>query len=224
MHSFDQRGWGRSVSKPAEKGLTGPTDTVLEDITTFVKSLLPSDAPVFMMGHSMGGQEVLHYIASGPSEVLSQIRGFLLESPYVAISAKTRPLGVTVLAGRLASKVLPHMHMLNAIDAKLLSRDPAVQKSFVDDKLCHDTGTLEGLAGMLDRGIALESGKVKVVEGRGEGGKTRIWLSHGSGDHVTDFNASKKFFDQLDIGDKEFKEYDGWYHKRKHHALKSIGI
>ena len=32
VHGLDQRGWGRSVRKPAERGLTGPTTQVLADM------------------------------------------------------------------------------------------------------------------------------------------------------------------------------------------------
>lgn len=105
--------------------------------------------------------------------------------------------------------------MKNVIAAELLSRDPVVQKEFVEDELCHDTGTLEGLAGMLDRAGALEKGDVVVREGAGEGGKTRIWISHGTKDEVCDFEATKKLYEKLEVEDKECKWYDGWYHKRK---------
>jgi acylglycerol lipase len=75
-----RRGWGRSVTKPAERGDTGPTSQVLDDITSFIKTLIPSPVPLFMMGHSMGGGETLCYAAQGPEEVRKHIRGFLLES------------------------------------------------------------------------------------------------------------------------------------------------
>lgn len=59
VHAFDQRGWGRSVKTVSERGLTGPTSQVLDDITSILKSQLPTSVPLFLMGHSMGGAEVL---------------------------------------------------------------------------------------------------------------------------------------------------------------------
>ncbi|EAQ86510.1 hypothetical protein CHGG_07763 [Chaetomium globosum CBS 148.51] len=35
VHGLDQRGWGRSVKKPADMGLTGPTTQVLADMAAF---------------------------------------------------------------------------------------------------------------------------------------------------------------------------------------------
>ncbi|KAF2087714.1 alpha/beta-hydrolase [Saccharata proteae CBS 121410] len=217
VFSYDQRGWGRSVHKPAQKGLTGPTSTVLNDITSFIRPLLPpadySTTPLFLMGHSMGGAEVLHYAATGPDDVRKHIRGYLAESPFVALSEASRPWRITVILGRLAAKVLPNKHLFNALNYKLLSRDITVGEGFRDDELCHDTGTLEGLAGMLDRAEQLETGAVQLKEGAGEGGQTRVWVGHGTGDGICEFGPAKKAFHMWHVKDKTFKEYDGWYHK-----------
>jgi len=168
------------------------------------------------MGHSMGGAEVLCYIAQGPSDVVSKIRGFLCNAPFLALHKDTKPSIITLLVGRFAGKLLPRRQMVFRLDEKLLSRDPEVQKGFVEDQLCHDTATLEGMAGNLDRAAGLDSGKILVTEGKGEGGKTRVWLSHGTEDGVCDYKASERLYDRMkDVKDKELKLYKGWYHKRK---------
>ncbi|KAJ4306550.1 hypothetical protein N0V88_001354 [Collariella sp. IMI 366227] len=45
VHGLDQRGWGRSVSKPADRGHTGPTAQVLADMAAFITPHLPSSLP-----------------------------------------------------------------------------------------------------------------------------------------------------------------------------------
>jgi acylglycerol lipase len=193
-------------------------------MTSFIKSVLASSSPdddskntpLFLMGHSMGGAEVLCYIAQGPSDVVNKIRGFLCEAPFLAFHKDTKPSIITMLIGRFAEKLLPRRQMLFPLDAKLLSRDPQVQKDFVEDTLCHDTFTLEGMAGNLDRATGLDSGKILITEGKGEGGKTRIWLSHGTKDGICDYKACEKLYERMnDVKDKELKLYDGWYHKCK---------
>jgi acylglycerol lipase len=163
----------------------------------------------------MGGGEVYTYIAQGPAEIRKQIRGFLLEAPFVDFSPESKPSPVTVFLGRLASKALPHRQLVNKLDAKLISRDPAVQKRMEEDELCHDTGTLEGLAGLLDRTAALANGKIKIPADAGEGGVTRLFIAHGDKDGITDFKASKKLADTLPDKDKVFKVYEGYFHRRK---------
>lgn len=67
--AFDQRGWGRSSTKPFEKERTGPTSQVLADITYFISTLLSLTVLLFLLGHAMGGQEVMTYACQGPLEV-----------------------------------------------------------------------------------------------------------------------------------------------------------
>ncbi|KAF2674556.1 alpha/beta-hydrolase [Microthyrium microscopicum] len=216
VRSFDQRGWGRSVTKPAERGLTGPTMRVLLDINRFVEEQLPTkgDVPMFLMGHSMGGQEVLCWASYAPVQTRIRIRGYLVEAPFIALHAATKPNPITVALGRLAGKILPGRQMEVKLDEKLLSRDPAVQKAFVDDELCHDTATLQGLSNMLDRASALDTGKISIGRTAGEGRKTRIWLSHGNKDGVCDYTGTERVYKRLHAkDDKELKIYDGWFHK-----------
>jgi acylglycerol lipase len=210
VYGFDQRGWGRSVNKTAEMGLTGPTTLVISDIVSFIKTQLPSPLPVFVMGHSMGGGEAL-ILASDPlyKDLANDIRGWILESPFIAFPKGFEPGAVTVFMGRLAGKLLPHMHRYSPIPPENLTRDPEVVKSLTDDKLLHDTGTLEGLSGMLDRTAALNTGAAKL-----NSGIKSIWLGHGTLDMGTSYEESKKWFDrQTQVQDKEFKSYEGWYHQ-----------
>lgn len=185
---------------------------MLDDLTSFLSSVLDSAprAPVFLMGHSMGGAEVLVYASVGPAPLRARIRGYLAEAPFVALHPDSRPSRLTVVLGRLAAKVLPQRQMLQHLDARWLSRDESVRKDWVDDPLCHDVGTLEGLAGMLGRAEELESGKVKVADQA-----ARVWVGHGSEDRVTSFEASRRWLDGLEgVRDREFRVYEGWFHKR----------
>lgn len=167
----------------------------------------------------MGGAEILHYATSGPADILSQVTGFIASAPLVLLSPGTRPWKSTVLLGRLAGRLLPHHQLVNKLKSEWLSRDPEENKKWVSDELCHDTGTLEGLAGMLDRGEQLDSGRVMVKEGVGKGGKTRLLVVHGTGDEVNDFKGSKTYVERCQVEDKELKAYDGWYHNREFELL-----
>ena len=161
------------------------------------------------MGHSMGGGQVLHYAARGPADVRKHITGYLVEAPFIALHDASQPSRAVVFVGKLASKVLPSMHMNNRLEAKWVSRDEQVVNDYVADELCHDTGTLEGLAGMLQRAEELHKGDVKFKDLEG----CRLWVAHGSGDRTTSFGASESFVKRLDLRDLEFKRYEGWYHK-----------
>lgn len=216
VYGFDQRGWGRSVRKPAERGLTGPTDQVLADIAAFITNVAipaaPGPAtPLFVMGHSMGGGEVLA-LASTPAyeeSVVRHVRGWLLEAPFVAFDERERPGALKVIAGRLAGRVLPRMQLKNAIPPEYLSRDPAVVARLRDDPLCHDTATLEGAAGLLDRTADLAEGRYRL-----SGAVRSLWFGHGDRDIATSYPESKRWCErQTQVADRTFKTYEGWLHQ-----------
>ncbi|CAG8906032.1 unnamed protein product [Penicillium egyptiacum] len=221
VRSFDQRGWGRSVKQPSDRGNTGPTSQVLSDIHSFLQSL-PSDTnvPVFLMGHSMGGGQVLNYIFhpespyNGDKSNRPNFTGVLLHSPLIAIDPSSRPSKLTVSAGRVVAKMVPHKQRYSPLDANLMSRNEAVVKEVVADTLCHDTGTFEGLAGMLDRGIWLE-GMFAAGPGAWVKSELPFWFGHGDGDRITSYAATEDFVKALTEkgGDVKFCSYEGAYHK-----------
>lgn len=156
-----------------------------------------------------------HWAARGPSEIRSQIAGYVCESPFIAVHEDTQPSKSVVVGGRMAAKLLPTRQMVQKIDPRYLSRDPSVCKDFEDDELCHDTGTLEGLAGMLQRARELDSGRVFFDDPE----NCRLWVGHGTEDRVTSFKATARFMDRLKIKDKTFRVYNGHYHKRTSQTL-----
>ncbi|KAM5356389.1 hypothetical protein ACJ41O_003035 [Fusarium nematophilum] len=208
VFGFDQRGWGRSVKKPSEKGLTGPTSQVVGEIATFLQSKLPSDVPVFVLGHSMGGGEVLT-LAADPryAELVGQVRGWILEAPFIGFAPEENPSFIKVAAGRLVGRLFPKFQLKHVLPPENLTRKPEVVQGFAEDPLCHDTGTLEGLASLLDRTSALQSGAVKLPK------EVRsLWLGHGDVDKACSYDAAIKFAKRQDIADKMVKTYKGAYH------------
>ncbi|KAL8724172.1 MAG: hypothetical protein Q9166_008098 [cf. Caloplaca sp. 2 TL-2023] len=109
----------------------------------------------------------------------------------------------------MAAKLVPRRQMVQRIEPKYVSRDEAVCKDFENDDLCHDTGTLEGLAGMLQRAEELDAGRLSFDDPQGYS----LWVGHGTEDRVASFEATARFMDWLKIRDKTFKIYDGHYHK-----------
>ncbi|UKZ83702.1 hypothetical protein TrVFT333_011511 [Trichoderma virens FT-333] len=210
VFSWDQRGWGRSVTRPAEKGLTGPTAQVVADIVAFIQEKLPSDVPVFVMGHSMGGGEVLTLAGDAKHrQLVAQIRGWILEAPFIGFSKGEEPSVVKVVLGRLVGRLLPRQQLKHVVPPEHLSRDPAIVESIKNDELCHNTGTLEGLASLLDRTALLSSGGVKL------GGDVQaLLLTHGTNDMTCSYDAAVKFVnDQAAVEDRETKSYEGGYHQ-----------
>ncbi|PTB63550.1 alpha/beta-hydrolase [Trichoderma citrinoviride] len=213
VFSWDQRGWGRSATKAADRGLTGPTSRVVADVAAFIRDKLPSeDAPLFVMGHSMGGGEVLTLAAGDDAQhrpLVTQVRGWILEAPFIGFSKGEEPSVVKVVLGRLVGKLLPRQQLKHVVPPEHLSRDPEVVESIRNDPLCHNTGTLEGLASLLDRTALLSSGRVKLGSD-----VHSLFLTHGTSDMTCSYDAAVKFVkDQEAVADKEIKSYEGAYHQ-----------
>lgn len=180
-------------------------------MAAFVKDKLgPPDVPLFAMGHSMGGGEVCTLMGDSKyEELVGQVRGWILECPFVGFSPESEPSSLKVVVGRLVGRLLPKHQMKNEIPEEYLSRDPAVVKSVKDDPLCHNTGTLEGLASLLDRTALLASGAVKV-------GKhvQSLFLTHGTADKTCSYDAAIKWAEQqTNVEDRISKSYEGAYHQ-----------
>ncbi|KAI1798579.1 alpha/beta-hydrolase [Daldinia bambusicola] len=234
---FDQRGWGKSVRRPSDRGRTGPTATVLADLAAFIrqKALLTSsssssssssspsssdpnsssggndDVPVFVLGHSMGGGQVLA-LASTPAydDVAARVRGWILEAPFLGFAPAVQPRRITVVSGRLAARVAPNLPLARPVPPEHLCRDPAVQASLAADPLLHYTGTLEGLAGMIDRAEGLASGRLRLRP------RVRaVFLAHGTGDMVTSYERVREWWEDQGskVEDGKFKSYEGWAHQ-----------
>ncbi|OAQ68303.1 alpha/beta hydrolase [Pochonia chlamydosporia 170] len=215
VFGWDQRGWGRSVVKPAHKGLTGPTSQVIADVAAFLNDkLLAKDEtpnlPVFVMGHSMGGGEVLTLAGDSQyAELVGRVRGWILECPFVGFPAGEEPSSFKIFAGRLVGRLLPKQQLKHVVPPEYLSRDEAVVQAVRDDPLCHNTGTLEGLASLLDRTTLLSSGRVQL----GSHVKS-VLLTHGTEDRACSYDAALKFIEQQHgVNDKTTKSYNGAYHQ-----------
>lgn len=210
------------MRKPAEKGLTGPTKLVLSDLDDFVGHVLSlaenQGKPLFLMGHSMGGGEALCYMLSTSSELSnrSAISGLLLEAPYIELDPAEQPGFMKVSAGKLAAMLLPHMQLKQKLSATFMSRSAKVRQDWVDDALCHDTGTLEGLKDLLQRSadLSLLSRGIKV-DGFTTNIPCPVWFSFGSGDRVLSMGAAQRLYNVLQAPnrDKAFQSYPDAYHK-----------
>ncbi|KAF4121796.1 acylglycerol lipase [Geosmithia morbida] len=213
VFSWDQRGWGRSARGASEYGLTGNTDRVLADIAAFVQDKLKADpvkVPLFVMGHSMGGGEVCTLMGDTRySDLVSQVRGWALECPFIGFTPDAEPSVLKVFLGRLAGRVFPRRQMKNVIPPENITRDPAAVEAIRNDPLCHNTGTLEGLASMLDRTNLLASGTVQVGSN-----VQSILLQHGTGDLTCSYDAAVRWVDQqTKVTDRVTKSYEGGYHQ-----------
>jgi acylglycerol lipase len=177
------------VHNRRDRGNTGPTSLILEDIVCFIEAQLasPPAVPLFVMGHSMGGG-LLATLASIPKyeSLVSRLGGIMLEAPYIDLFPKRRPWTITVRLGRAFSRIFPHFQIRQHVHPQLLVRDQAVQNAIRNDRFMYPIGTLEMLANMLERAADLSSGKLRLSNH-----VKALYVAHGTADRLTSYDATK---------------------------------
>jgi len=217
FYSFDQRGWGQTCVRSNQKektsrhsGNSGPTSLVLSDISELLGPRLAAHPgiPCYLVGHSMGGGIALTYATRGTHK--NALAGTIVWSPMIDFAKESSPGFIKISGLKLGATLLPNKQIVQSLPAEYMSRDPEVVEAFRTDPLCHDTGTLVAYADMITRGQDLRTGHVasKFLADK------PVLVLHGSSDKITDHNSSKHFVASLaQVKDKEFKSFDGWYHK-----------
>lgn len=210
----DQRGWGQSIRTEADRGNSGPTPLVLADVASFIEAQLdaePTDIPVFVMGHSMGGQLVAT-LASLPeyTPLVSRLAGIMLYAPWIGLSDEVVISPVTLFACRWVRLLFPRYQTVLAVPPAQALRSQAKQEAAVTNPYANTTVTLETLGDAINRGKDLDSGKLVLCAD----GVKSLYLAHGTGDKTTSHDASLRWYDSQTgrVPDRKFKSYEGFAH------------
>lgn len=212
LTAFDLRGHGKS------EGIRGHAPSyaaIMEDITHNVdlaKEHFPG-MPVFLYGHSLGGNLTLYYcLTQNP-----QIKGAIVTSPGLATAAPVPP--VKLALGKLMYNLMPAMQMDNGLLRSGLSRDPEVEKIYSNDPLVHPKISARLALDLINNG--------KFIIDHAAEFPIPLLLMQGTGDYIVNPPMTKTFANAAPLSKITFKEWDGYYHElhnepEKAQVLKTI--
>ena len=198
VFGYDLRGHGNSP------GQRGHIDSWLEyriDLLNFFKMIRAQQLgrPIFLMGHSMGALIALDFILSENEEIVGAI----------ICGAPIDPVGLAkpylVALARILSHIYPRFSIDLGLDHDALSRIPSVVRSYKEDPLVHGKVSARWGTESLS---AVESVKMQV-----ENINIPILMIHGEADQINSAEGAKRFFDQIQVHDKEFICYPAGYHE-----------
>lgn len=197
LAGFDLRGHGKSNGA---RGQTTNYQALMDDITDFlllIRKRYPK-TPLFIYGHSLGGNLVLNHILRCKPEAA----GVIVTAPWLKLAFDPAPSQV-VLA-RIMNKIAPGFTQNSNLDTTALSRDMGIVKAYNDDALVHEKISARLYLGIYDSGLwALEHASEFPVP---------LLLMHGTGDRLTSASASLEFAERA--GKKvTWHAWDGWYHE-----------
>ena len=197
VYALDHQGHGRSEGARA---LIERVDQAVSDLDALVvlASAAYPDLRVFLLGHSMGAMIALRY-APVHQERLS---GLILSGALAALEDVPAPLRVI---GQMLSRVAPKTPLI-AIDASLVSRDPAVVQAYRADPLVHH-GKLPArtAAEIADTVAALPSAVGAIT--------VPTLILYGTDDRLCPPAGSVMVGERIGSADRTVTAYDGLFHE-----------
>ncbi|MFC4948552.1 alpha/beta hydrolase [Pseudonocardia sp. GCM10023141] len=197
VYGVDHRGHGRSGGRRAH--LDDYADW-LSDFDVFRRTVVArhEGLPVFLLGHSMGGQIALAYALDHQPD----LKGLVLSAPALASNAVPKA-AVPVL--RLLAKVAPTLRPAG-IDGTKISKDPAVVAAYQSDPLVHQGNPTLGLSAAL-------FGQFGVLPARARSLRLPLLLQHGSADVLTDPAGTRALEASSGSPDQTVRWYEGLWHE-----------
>jgi alpha-beta hydrolase superfamily lysophospholipase len=197
VYALDHRGHGHSAGRRA---LVDRLDNAAADLDVLIDLARREqpDAPLFLLGHSLGGTIALRYTLKHQDK----LDGLILSGPVAAIELPPAPVR---LAANALSAVAPWMPAL-AVDPATISRDPAEVEAYRTDPLVHH-GKLP-VRTVAEIAAATEAFPEQV------GSLTLpLLLVHGSEDRLAPVQGSRMVHERASSQDKTLKIYEGLFHE-----------
>ena len=200
VYGLDHRGHGRSGGTRVH---VRRYDDLLQDFETFRREVVSRHPrlPVFLLGHSLGGQVALAYALRHQN----RLTGLVLSAPALASDAVPAAL-VRVLS--VVSRVLPTVRPVG-IDTSAISSDPAVVDDYHADPLVHHGKPTLAL------GAAVYA-QMDSLPARSADLRLPLLVQHGTADRLTDPAGTRKLDGASGSPDTTVRWYEGLWHEIYH--------
>lgn len=201
VYVFDHRGHGQS---PGQRGHINNWSEFREDVRVFLAETRKqaADAPLFLVGHSMGGLIVLDYGLHYPDDNMT---GIVASGPPLGRGEDVSPL--LMFIGKVLSSFAPKVKMETGLKAESLSHDEDVVQAYQDDPLVHGLATPR-FAAQMDTTM-----KRTMKAASAWASDLPLLIVHGGDDPICPPEASARFFERVGAEDKTRHEYPGYLHE-----------
>jgi acylglycerol lipase len=195
--AFDLPGHGKSGGKRGHIPSYASVYEAIDQSITVVREMAP-EKPIFIYGHSLGGNLVLSYF----TECQPNVNGAIVTSPGLGTGVPVP--GIKMFAGRVLYHLAPSVSMDNGLDLNYLSHDPSIQEAYKKDPLVHPLISARLGMDLLDHGNLLSSQKGRFP--------IPLLLMQGSSDRIVDPQKTIQYAKNHD-GSVEFKLWENNYHE-----------
>lgn len=197
LYAVDHRGHGRSDGPRAYLDRIVHVVADLDKLVVLARAEHP-DAPLFLLGHSLGGCIALAYAMAHQE----RLDGLALSAPVAVLEAAPLPLR---LVARLLSALAPQSGVYE-IDSGGISRDPAEVEAYETDPLVYrgklPARTVTGVASV-----------VEALPGQLPGIDRPLLVMHGTADRIVPPAGARLVHDRAGSPDKTLHLYEGFFHE-----------
>ena len=194
--AFDQFGHGKTSGK---RGHNPSFEAVLESVTKTIekaKNTFPNK-PIFLYGHSMGGNVVINYTLRKKHN----LKGVIATSPFLKLAFE--PPAIKLAIGKILQKIAPSITMGNELDANNISRDKVEVQKYIDDPLVHSKISPNFSLTFIETGKWAIANASKL--------QMPMLLLHGTDDKIIDYKGTQEFTNNSERA--TLKLYKGGYHE-----------
>jgi alpha-beta hydrolase superfamily lysophospholipase len=195
VYACDHRGHGRSQGPRAVIDVADVVSDV-DQLVVLAAGEQP-DTPVFMLGHSLGGMIAVQYALHHQA----RLSGLVLSGALATIDASPALRRI----GRLVSAIAPRAPTI-ALDAELVSRDPAVVAAYRADPLVHHGRIPARTAAQIAETTAAFPEQVGAI-------MLPTLILYGTADGLCPPAGSVMLGEQLGSTDVSIRAYEGLYHE-----------
>ena len=185
LYALDLPGHGRTSGR---RGDIASLNSYLKPIQLLIAKAKKENPGValFLYGHSMGGGLAARYLVDHTETIL---KGVLITSPWIELAVK--PNKIQIWLGKLLLKLGINLPQKVNLKPAHLSRDLEVGENYLKDALVHNQITPRTYFALLNNGAYLLNENHQTT--------IPVLIAHGTEDHITSMEGSKKFAEKLGI-------------------------
>lgn len=205
---LNARGWGVAAcdlrghgGSPGRRGHIRRFSEYLADVAALHGFLREraAGAPVFLLGHSLGGLVALRYAQEGTPG----LAGLILSAPFLAMAMPV-PRWKTTLSP-LLSVVWPSFSTPSGLRGTMISRDREAVAAYEADPLVHRTATARWFS-------EVRQAQEKALA-HARGLSLPLLVLQGDADPIASVAATRQFFAAAASADKALQLYRGYLHE-----------
>ncbi|RKD21694.1 hypothetical protein BEP19_13745 [Ammoniphilus oxalaticus] len=195
----DLPGYGRSSGK--QKGHIDRFEAYIEAVADWYEELRCRDSvPPYLFGHSLGGLVIARFLETHQPIV----RGVVLSSPCFGLSVKVPPWKQSL--AKALNVVYPKLTLGSEIDSHLVTRNEQIIKRDETDPYLIKKASVRWYNELLLH-MQLNWQQLDRIP------QIPLLVHQAGGDRITDKSETKKWVEQLPIGQKWYREWPGLYHE-----------